>query len=172
MRWLRWVVAVRNPEFGSAEDLFQGILRRYFGDRVPVKTLFDSDGGTPLLVVRGQRRSGIFAGSGSQKFDRRRVMAVEALTSGLEADREGAQLLEAVEDALLRAKNEQWVIPNAGFLRWYEITSPPSRVSDWATATSVVQYAALPKGWVRWEMIVRARYGPASDGSGNEFLVP
>lgn len=163
---------MRLPEFGAVEDLIQGVLLRYFRGTIPVKTMYDGTGPTPMIVSRAQRRAGVFTGMGQSKYNRRRVLEIEAFTSGLEADADGAYLLEACEHALILARDEQWVVPGVGYLQAFQIMSPATRVADWATATSVVQYASLPKGWVRHEMIVRVRYGPdVGRASGNPFIM-
>lgn len=139
---------------------------------VHVGTLVTANMPMPAIVARRERRSGTIANKTSDdRFLRPSVVSINTFTSGIDADEEGEELHEAVQLALRTAQIEQWVIPDAGVINQLENSTTPSRVADWATSTGVVQYASLPKGWVRYESIYRLLIRPPhQDTITNRFL--
>lgn len=143
------------PIFGSAEELLLGILRKFFeGKGVHVGTLYSPGLEPPVVMVRRERRSGSV---GLRDYDDRHlqsaIISINTITSGIDADELCEELQEACRFAIREAQQNQTTIPGAGHISLIESSIMPSRVSDWATSTGVVQYAALPKGWVRYESV-------------------
>ncbi len=152
--------SAKFPVFGSVNDLMTGVMRAYFaGQDIHIGTLLSeglTDDHRPVIIARRDRRSGADAGrSGDDRFVRSTIVAVETLTYGADADDDGEMLQEAAWRALRWAQQTQIVIPDGGSISEIENRTEPARVSDWATSTGVVQYASLPKGWVRYESIYR-----------------
>lgn len=164
------------PVFGSVNDLLTGVLRAYFaGQDVHIGTLLSeglTDNHKPVIIARRDRRSGgNTASSSDDRFYRSTIIAVETLTYGADADDDGEMLQEAVNRALRAAQQSQLVIPDGGSISAIENSTDPARVSDWATSTGVVQYASLPKGWVRYESIYRIIVRPPLQGTAiNPFI--
>lgn len=141
--------------FGSAEELLLGILRQFFeGKNVHVGTLFSPGLEPPFVMVRRERRSGSV---GLRDYDDRHlqsaIISINTVTSGIDADELCEELQEACRVAIRQAQQNQVTVPGAGHIASIYSSVTPSRVSDWATSTGVVQYAALPKGWVRYEAV-------------------
>lgn len=143
------------PVFGSAEELVLGVLRKFFeGKGVHVGTLYSPGLEPPIVMVRRERRSGSV---GLRGYDDRHlqsaIVSINTITSGIDADELCEELQEACRLAIRQAQQNQTVIPGAGHISLIESSIMPSRVSDWATSSGVVQYASLPKGWVRYEAV-------------------
>lgn len=167
------------PDFGPVEDLMLGIFNRWFASvptPVHVATQFEVGMPLPTVIARADQRSGIQAfGNKDDRFLRITVVQVSVITAGpngdgIDADIEASQLAESAGLAIRQAHAEQWVIPGVGHLGYMEIASPFSRKTDFQTSTSVVQYASLPDGLVRYEGIYRILLRPPIGGSGNPFL--
>lgn len=167
------------PDFGPTEDLMLGIFRRWFASvEKPVHVVSEFELGMPLPVViaRADQRSGIQAfGAKDDRFLRTQVISISVITAGpygngVDADKEGSQLAESCTLAMLQAQTQQWVVPGVGHLGHVEVAAPFSRKTDFQTSTSVVQYASLPDGLVRYEGIYRILLRPPAGGSGNPFL--
>lgn len=166
---------VNIPVFGSVDEMVLGIFRRFFeGQDVHIGTLYSEDLKPPIIITRRERRSGtVMTKTADDRFLRPAIFSVQTITSGVDADEIGEELQEACHLAIRTAQQEQWVIPDAGVLSVVENSSTPSRVADWATSTGVVQYASLPKGWVRYEAIYRVLYRPPAQSTiTNRFLTP
>ena len=163
------------PIFGSADELMLGIFRRFFGDQsIHIGTLFSEDLTPPLIIARRERRSGtISTKTNDDRFLQPAIIAVNTITAGLDADEAGEELQEACRLAIRQAHLEQWTFPDAGHIASVENSTLATRVSDWATSTGVVQYASLPKGWVRYEAIYRVLIRPPAQGTiTNRFISP
>lgn len=126
----------------------------------------------PAIIARRERRSGTVANkTKDDRFLRPSVISINTFTHGVDADEIGEELHEAVQIALRTAQVDQWVIPDAGVISVLENSTTASRVADWATSTGVVQYASLPKGWVRYESIYRLLIRPPDQSTiTNRFL--
>lgn len=163
------------PIFGSADELMLGILRPFFaGKEVHVGSLFSSGLEPPIVIVRRERRSGTQGLSASDdRFIQPVVISINTITAGVDADEIGEELQEACRIAIRQAVINQTVVPGAGHITRLENAITPSRVSDWATSTGVVQYASLPKGWVRYESVYRLIVSPPKQALvNNRFVTP
>lgn len=168
------------PDFAPIEDLLIGVFRKWFadvGEPVYVGSEFVKAMPLPAVIARADRRSGLqaFHTTSDDRFQRANVIAISVFCNGpadngLDADKQGAQLAESVTLAMRTAMQEQWVIPGNGHLSVVDCSMPFSRVTDWQTSTSVVQYASLPSSTVRYEAIYRVLIRPPQEGSGNPFL--
>lgn len=150
------------PYFGSIDDLVRHIFTDYLGPQgVHVHTTFSEDMALPAVVARRDRRSGTIAlQSRDDRFLQPAILMVSTLTTGPDADAEGEQLQEACRHALRNAQQQQLTFPGCGSIAVIEGSTHPAKVSDWQTATTVVQYASLPKGAVRYEAIYRLLVRP------------
>lgn len=163
------------PIFGSADELLLGIFRPFFeGKGVHIGTLFSSGLEPPIIIVRRERRSGTQSVDvGDDRFLQSAIVSVNTITSGVDADEMGEELQEACRIAIRQAVINQTVVPGAGHITRLENAIVPSRVSDWATSTGVVQYASLPKGWVRYEAVYRLILSPPEQAlANNRFVTP
>ncbi|WP_159702661.1 hypothetical protein [Arthrobacter sp. 18067] len=163
------------PVFGPVDDLMLGVFRRFFeGQDVHVGTLFTVDLEPPMVIARRERKSGTLAAkTPDERFLLPAVVSVNTIVSGVDADQMGDQLQEACRHALRTAQQEQWMIPDAGVINKIENSTGATRVNDWATSTGVVQYASLPKGWVRHESIYRLLIRPPAQSTiTNPFITP
>jgi hypothetical protein len=158
---------VNLPVFGPVEDLALGILRPFFeGTGVTVYATFTEGMSTPAVIARQDRKSGQSVHySSDARFIQPALLSVDTITTGINADQEGAQLQEAVRIALLEAQRNQIVVPGVGYISVIENAGNASRTSDWATSTGVVQYASLPKGAIRYDNTFRLYLRPDNDQS-------
>jgi hypothetical protein len=162
-------MTINIPVFADTNRLLMAIFNEFFsGQDVAIRTLFSEEMPTPAIVARRERRSGNGEARGADpRFVEPAVVAVNTITSGLEAESEGSELQEMCRIALLQAQMEQRTYPGIGHIA---NSTAASRVSDWATSTGIVQYAALPKGAVRFESVFRLLIRPpASGGVNNRF---
>jgi hypothetical protein len=160
------------PYYGSVDELVREVLTKFFqGQDVHVYTLFSENMQTPAVVARRERRSGTLAlHSGDDRFMMSAIVAVTVITSGVDADEEGEELIEMCRYALRQAQQRQYSIPGCGSIAVLEESTHPSKVADWQTSTSVVQYASLPKNASRYESIYRLLVRPpAQDTITNRF---
>jgi hypothetical protein len=161
------------PVFGSVETLCQEIFRDYFaGQNITIETLYTEGMQTPIIVGRQDRRSGTLAlHSNDDRFLLSAIVSVNTITMGPDADDDAAYLQEACRLALRRAQRLQLDIPNGGVINTLEVSTHPAKANDWQTATSVVQYASLPKEAVRFESIYRMLIRPPEQSTIiNPFL--
>lgn len=162
------------PVFGSTDMLMVSILREFFtGQDVHVGTLFSSDLAPPFIIVRRERRSGqASVDAEDDRFMQAAIVSVNTITSGPDADELGEELQEACRIAIREAQQNQIVVPNCGVISKITNSIEPSRVSDWATSTGVVQYASLPKGWSRFESVYRLLIRPPDQESvTNRYVI-
>jgi hypothetical protein len=166
------------PVFGAVEDLVLGLLRPYFaklaqqGPAVHVYTSYQEDMKTPGILCLNTRRTGIEAYStNDDNYMRAVVLEVNTFADGNEAEKDAADLQEAVRHVFMDAQRRQLVIPNVGVIN--KVTSPvlATQHTDWATASGPVQYAKLPHGVTRYEGRYRLIMRPASTYE-NKFLAP
>ena len=163
------------PIFGSTDELLLGILQDFFeGQGIHIGTLYSEETSPPMIIARADRRSaGRNYEMGDDRFMHPVLVSISTITSGKDADEIGEELQEAIRVCLRQAQMKQTVIPNGGSINRITNMSAPVRVSDYATSTSVVQYASLPTGHVRyesqWRLIIRP---PAQDTITNRFLTP
>lgn len=163
------------PIFGSADELILGILRPFFeGKDVHIGTLYSHGIEPPMIIARRERRSGTQAADvADDRFVQPAIFSINTITSGVDADEVGEELQEACRIAIRQAVINQTVIPGAGHIVKLDNAIIPSRVSDWATSSGVVQYSQLPKGWVRYESVYRCILAPPDQAlANNRFVTP
>lgn len=161
------------PVHGSIDNLLLNVFRDYFAGK-PVQVLSQYTGQTnpPMVIGRLERRSGAISLKPSDdRFLKAGVIAVSAITSGPDADEDAEALQEACRLALLEAFMNQTSYPDCGHIARLKLASPSSRVNDYATSTSVVQYAALPADFVRTESIYHIVVAPPDQSTiTNPFI--
>lgn len=145
------------------EDIVLGILR----DVIPelhFTSLIDQDCPTPFVLVRGVVSPGRFGVD--ERFQHEVFFTCESFTSGLDGDRDGGVILNAVVRRLYEAALRNTpVYDGLGWLNEVELISAPARKSDWATSEGPVQYADLPSDYVRYictfrALVKRSKVGP------------
>jgi hypothetical protein len=128
---------------------------------------------TPAIICRHERRSGTVSHDpADSRYLKPIIVSINTITSGLEAEADGDQLQEMCRVALVEAQLKQTAFPGLGHISNIENSTVASKVSDWATSTGVVQYAALPKGAVRYESIFRLIIRPPTSGGVNNRFRP
>lgn len=141
------------PVFAPVEGLLMGLLGPAFRPQgVNVHTEHYEGLGLPLIIARSTRASatnGVYPED--NRFIRSVKVSVSAITIGLEAELEAAQLIEAAQHVILGAWQGQVVVPGYGHIAGVRAFIDPVRVSDFQTATNIVQYPSLPKDAVRYE---------------------
>ena len=162
------------PVFGSSNRLVLAVLREFFaGQDIQIRSLYSEGISTPAIIARAERRSGTVShDSADSRYMKPVIISINTLTSGLEAESDGDDLQEMCRVALIEAQRKQKVFPGFGHISNIENSTVASKVSDWATSTGVVQYAALPKGVVRYESIFRLLIRPPTTGSVNNRFRP
>lgn len=160
------------PIFGQIEDLLLGVLRPALEPHgVTVLDQHNKDIDTPLVLVRSSRAGG---NNGfypdDVRFMRSARVAVSVIMNGPEADVRAAQLIEAVQHIIMQAWRNQTVIPGAGSIADIRAWVEPVRVSDFQTATNIVQYASLPRGAARYEQNFNIVFRPDMRVNPNPFL--
>lgn len=169
------MTAITVPVFGSANKLVLRIFRDFFAGQsdVHIGSLFTEDMPTPAIVSRAERRSATISHDpADNRYMKPVIISVNTITSGLEAEAEGHDLQEMCRVALVEAQLNQLAFPGLGHISNIENSTVASRVSDWATTTGIVQYAALPKGAVRYESIFRLIIRPPTSGGVNNRFRP
>lgn len=137
-------LAERTP----VEDLMLAVLREGLPG-IAVNTLIADDQTFPFVLVR--RIPGLGGGADDPRFIDSAAIAVHCFVPDPDGDEDAAILSEAVRVVIRDAQLAQKVYPQLGHITYQEMTSPPRRVTDWATATGPVQYADLPSGIWRYE---------------------
>lgn len=163
------------PIFGSADELVRKVFENFFaGQDIHIYTTFSENMQTPAIVARRDRRSGTLAlHSQDDRFLQPTILMVSTITAGVDADEEGEELQEMCRYALRKAQQDQVSFPGCGHIAVLEASTHPAKVSDWQTSTSVVQYASLPKGAVRYEAIYRLLVRPPAQSTiTNRFKPP
>jgi hypothetical protein len=161
-----------TPYFGSVDELLREILTQFFaGQDVHVYSTFSENMLTPAVIARRDRKSGTLAlHSRDDRFMQSAIVMVSTITEGADADEMGEELQEMVRYALRQAQQMQVSVPGCGSIAVLEESIHPSKVSDWMTSTSVVQYASLPKNAARYETVFRLLVRPpAQDTITNRF---
>lgn len=164
--------ASSTPYFGSVDELLREILTQFFvGQDVYVYTTFQENMQTPAIIARRDRKSGTLAlATKDDRFMQSAIAMISTITEGPDADEMGEELQEMCRYALRQAQQLQLSVPGCGSIAVYEESMHPSKVADWQTSTSVVQYASLPKNAVRYETVVRLLVRPpAQDTITNRF---
>jgi hypothetical protein len=162
------------PVFGSVDDLLIALFKKFFEHHpeIHIGTLFSSALTPPVIIVRRERRSGqASVDSTDDRYIQPAIVSINTITSGPDADQLGEQLQEACRIAIREAQQNQVVVPGCGYISAITNSVEPSRVSDWATSTGVVQYASLPKGWTRYESVYRLLLRPPSQTAVNNPYV-
>lgn len=131
------------------------IMRRYFVDHpeIHIGTLFSKDMKPPIIIARRDPKNGAPGTTKDEANLRPALVTISCITEGLEAEAKGEQIMEAIHHALLMAVREQWVVQGHGSISEIRNRSPYSRKSDWQSSTGIVQYASLPKEYVRMEAV-------------------
>lgn len=156
-----------TPYFGSVDELCRKIFEDFFeGQNVHVYSTYSENMQTPAVVARRERRSGTLAlHSKDDRFMQPAIIMVSTFTAGVDADEENEELQEMCRYALRQAQQRQKYVPGCGHIAVLEASTHPAKVSDWQTSTSVVQYASLPKGAVRYESIFRLLVRPPAQST-------
>lgn len=151
-----------TPVFGSVDELLRAIFKAFFKDQdVHVYTTFSEHMMTPAIVARRDRRSGTLAlHSQDDRFLQPAIVMVSTIAEGPDADEICEELQEMCRYALRWAQQNQLSFPNCGSIAVMEASTHPAKVSDWQTSTTVVQYASLPDGAMRYEAIFRLLIRP------------
>lgn len=166
---------IQIPIFGSTDELLLKLLQDFFaGHDIHIGTLYSEETSPPMIIARADRRSGAERGGlEDDRFLHPALVSISTITSGIDADEVGEELQEAIRICLRQAQMNQTVVPNGGSISRITNTSAPVRVSDYATSSSIVQYASLPTGHVRYESIWRILIRPPQqDTITNRFLTP
>lgn len=135
-------------EYDPIEDVVLAALRNRLPD-VHVGSWIAENQGTPFLLARRSPEPGNW--SGESRFVDAAHVDLHAFVSGINADQDGALLLEAARVALRDAWVNHDRLNGHGWLTYVQQTISPHRVPDWATATGPVQYADLPVDWIRYQ---------------------
>lgn len=135
-------------ELSPIEDVALYVLRQGLPD-IPIHSLIEEDPPDDFIVVRRDHSLGEW--EGDTRFVDVGMLSVEVFTVDPDGDEKGALLSEAVRVVWRNAWLENLKIPGHGWLAQARMTSAPTRVTDWATATGPVQYADLPTGRWRYE---------------------
>lgn len=160
------------PVFKPGEDLVLGLLKPVFEPMgITVYDQHTKDARLPILLARTTRASGATGNlPGDPRFLRSLKLQVTAIMDGINADRRCAELLEAVQHVIIKAWHDGTVVPGVGHIAHFDSFTEPSRVSDFQTATNIVQYASLPRGDVRYEQTFNILVRPDTTNGGNEFV--
>lgn len=160
------------PVFAPAEEFFLPLLRDAFEHQgIRVVDQHTKDTPLPMILVRSSRQSGATGNlPDDPRFLRSLKLTVTAIMEGVDADSRCANLLEAVQHVIMNAWHNQTVIPGVGHIAHFDAFTEPSRVSDFQTATNIVQYASLPRGNARYEQVFNIFVRPDTSYSRNEFL--
>ncbi|MFB8350994.1 hypothetical protein [Streptomyces niveus] len=135
-------------ELSPVEDLLLAVLREGLPG-ISVKSLISKSQTFPFVLVR---RDPSFGGwPGDTRFTDSARVAVQCFCADPNGDEDAAILSEAVRVVLRDAWLNQKVYPGRGHIARVDLSSPPRRATDWATATGPVQYADLPTGVWRYE---------------------
>ena len=92
---------------------------------------------------------------GDTRFVDQADVTVHTFAEDPDGDQDAAVLAEAVRVAMREFWLRHQSVPGRGHVLRVDMTSPPRRVTDWATATGPVQYADLPIGVWRYETAYR-----------------
>jgi hypothetical protein len=164
---------IAPPHFGSVDELVREILTQFFaGQQVYIYTTFQENMQTPAIIARRDRKSGTLAlATRDDRFMQSAIVMVSTLTEGPDADEMGEELQEMCRYALRQAQQLQVSIPGCGSIAVLNESIHPSKVADWQTSSSVVQYASLPKNAARYETIFRLLVRPPNpDTVTNRFM--
>lgn len=134
-------------ELSPVEDILLTILRQDLPD-VPIVSLVPDD--IPQFFVLVRRITGMGNWQGDSRFTDEARFIINTLTADPDGDEKGALLSEAVRVVLRNAWLAHRVIPGKGSVIKIEMTSEPSRQTDWTSSSGPVQYADLPTGYWRY----------------------
>lgn len=159
------------PIFSPGEELGLGLLTPIFEPMgIKVVDQHTKDTSLPLILVRSSRQSGATGNLPEDpRFLRSYKLTITAIMDGLNADSRCADLLEAVQHVIMMAWHNQTVVPGVGSIAHFDSFTEPSRVSDFQTATNIVQYASLPRGDARYEQVFNILVRPDAKPA-NEFV--
>lgn len=118
---------------------------------------------TPLILVSSSRSSGAQGSiTNDYRFMRSVRVAISAILIAPNSDKTGFQMLEACRHIMHQAWWDQTVVPNVGVIAKINNAAEPSRVSDFQSASNIVQYPSLPKEAVRFEQAFNILLRPDS----------
>jgi hypothetical protein len=165
---------IAPPHFGSVDELVREILTQFFaGQQVYIYTTFQENMQTPAIIARRDRKSGTLAlATRDDRFMQSAIVMVSTLTEGPDADEMGEELQEMCRYALRQAQQLQVSIPGCGSIAVLNESIHPSKVADWQTSSSVVQYASLPKNAARYETIFRLLVRPPDQTTVTNRFMP
>lgn len=132
----------------AVEDIVLAILREGLPD-VPVFSLVPATAPTNFILVR--RLAGLGDWQGDPRFTDTGRFLINTFTADPDGDYKGAVLSEAVRVVLRNAYFAKWSSPDLGSIIEINMTSEPTRSSDWSTSSGPVQYADLPTGYWRYQ---------------------
>lgn len=133
-------------EMSPVEDLLLGLLPSKLPD-VKFNTLIEPEQAFPFVLIRCGGSWGNWAGD--QRFLDAAQVEVHTFAVGVNADEDAAKLAEAIRVILRDSVNV--VVPQRGHITDIQMTSRPTRVTDWSTSSGPVQYANLPSGVYRYQ---------------------
>lgn len=147
--------------YDPMEDVFLSILRPILQPAgIKVHARVPPRPELPFVLVRKISSMGDWKGDPRGLVNRAR-MAVHCYTQDPNGDIKGAILGEIVGSILADASNDHWSSLTLGNVAKIEMTSEPTRQTDWATSSGPVQYADLPAGAWRYEAHYTAQVRPA-----------
>lgn len=160
------------PTFRPGEEMMLGLLAPVFEPMgIAVVDQHTKDTPLPMILARSSRQGGATGNlPQDSRFMRSYRMTVTAIMEGLNADSRCAQLLEAIQHVVIMAWHNQTVVPGIGSIAHFDQFTEPTRVSDFQTATNIVQYASLPRGAVRYEQVFNLIVRPDIETKSNEFI--
>lgn len=160
------------PIFRPGEELVLGLLKPVFEPMgIVVVDQHTKDAPLPMILARTTRSSGMNGNiPGDSRFMRSLKLQITAIMDGVNADRRCAELLEAIQHVIINAWHNQTVVPGVGSIAHFDQFTEPSRVTDFQTATNIVQYASLPRGDARYEQTFNILVRPDLTAKPNEFV--
>lgn len=135
-------------ELSPVEDVLLPILRAGLPG-IEVKSLIAKQQPFPLVLIR--RGPSLGDWGGDPRFTDSATIVVHTFCEDPNGDEDAAILSEAVRVVLRDAWFRNTHAPGLGHITRMKMTSPPRRVTDWATSAGPVQYADLPTGVWRYE---------------------
>lgn len=166
------LVQAKYPIFRPGEELALGLLKPVFEPMgIVVVDQHTKDTPLPMILARTSRSSGMNGNiPGDSRFLRSLKLQITAIMDGVNADRRCAELLEAIQHVIFNAWHDQTVVPGVGSIAHFDQFTEPSRVTDFQTATNIVQYASLPRGDARYEQTFNILVRPDPNSRSNEFV--
>lgn len=135
-------------ELSPIEDIALAILRDGLPD-VASYSLIPEAPPSPFILVR---RDAAFGGwEADARFTDFGRIRIDCFAADPDGDEKGAVLSEAVRVVMRQAWLTNKHVPGRGYVTRIDMTSEPTRKTDWATSAGPVQFADLPTGVWRYE---------------------